>query len=174
MSTRRAVSGWHARAGGKVLADSAEVRQRSGRQRGRKHLFVLPVCGAEGRQHAYLRGTSLAWALLGAQATVAAVATFVVWVVSGRAAAVAALFGGVVAVAPSAWFTIAVYLRADRFEPAQILGAIYRAEMGKLILTGALFWVGALLFGNHFAPLIITCMACLSMNWVMLAVAKID
>lgn len=156
------------------MVDAAEVRQRSCRQRGRKHLCVLPVCRAEVRHDAYLRGKSLAWALLGAQVAAAAVATFMVWVVSGRAAAVAALFGGVVAVAPSAWFTITVYLRADRFKPAQILGAIYRAEMGKLILTGALFWAGALLFGNHFAPLMFTCMACLSMNWVMLAVAKFD
>ena len=133
-----------------------------------------PVCCAKGRHQARLRGRSLAWALLGAQIAAAVVATFVVWGVRGRAAAIAALFGGVVAVAPTAWFAITVYPRADRFKPAQILGAIYRAELGKLILTASLFWVGALLFGNHFAPLMITCMACLSMNWVMLAVAKID
>lgn len=135
---------------------------------------MLRVRCAEGRRQVRLRGKTLAWALVGAQIATAVVATFAVWVVRGRAAAIAALFGGVVAVAPSAWFAITVYARAERFKPAQILGAIYRAEAGKLVLTASLFWIGALLFGGHFAPLMITCMACLAMNWVMLAVAKFD
>jgi len=41
-----------------------------------------------------------------------------------------------------------------------------------LLLTAFLFFIGARLFGEHFAPLMLTCMACLAMNWVMLAVAK--
>jgi len=133
---------------------------------------MLPVYCAEGRHQVRLRGTSLAWALLDAQIATAVVATFVVWIVHGRAAAIAALFGGVVAVAPTGWFAITVYPRANRFKPAEILGAMYRAEVGKLVLTAALFWIGALLFGNHFAPLMMTCMACLAMNWMLLAITK--
>jgi hypothetical protein len=35
-----------------------------------------------------------------------------------------------------------------------------------------LFWIGALLFGRNFAPLIITSCACIAMNWVMVAVTR--
>ena len=54
----------------------------------------------------------------------------------------------------------------------EVLGAFYRAEVGKLFLTLLLFLLGARWFGEHFAPLMLTCVACLAMNWVMLAVAK--
>jgi hypothetical protein len=35
-----------------------------------------------------------------------------------------------------------------------------------------MFWIGAVLFGQHFAPLIITAIACLLANWVMVAVTR--
>ena len=121
-----------------------------------------------------LRGRSLAWTLLGAQSATAVVAALVAWGIRDRETAVAALFGGGVAVAPTAWFAVKVYPRARRLKPAEILGAMYRAELGKLVLTAALFWLGALLFGSHFGALMIACMACLSMNWLMVAVTRFD
>jgi F0F1-type ATP synthase assembly protein I len=119
-----------------------------------------------------LRGGSTAWALVGAQALTAAIAAMVVWIGWGHAAALAALFGGLVVVLPTVYFAAKVHLRAGQATAAEVLGAFYRAEVGKLILTAFLFWIGALLFGRYFAPLIITSFACLAMNWVMVAVTR--
>ena len=117
------------------------------------------------------RGRSTAWALVSAQALTAAIAAVIVWIGWGPAAALAACFGGVVVIAPTIYFAAKVGMRAGS-NAAEVLGAFYRAEVGKLILTALLFWIGALLFGSHFAQLMITCIACLAMNWVMLAVTK--
>lgn len=121
-----------------------------------------------------LRGGSLAWGLCGAQAITATVATVVVWIVWGHQAALAALFGGVVAIVPTLYFAAKIYLRAGGATAAEVLGAFYRAEVGKLILTALLFVIGAKMFGQHFAPLIITCLACLAMNWVMVWLSRAD
>ncbi len=119
-----------------------------------------------------LRGVALALNLCGAQIATAAIAATLIGLFWGRAAAAAALFGGAVAIVPTAYFTVRLYLRRGGSSGAETLGAFYRAETGKLLLTVFLFWLGALLFGNHFAALMITCAACLSMNWLMLAVTK--
>jgi F0F1-type ATP synthase assembly protein I len=121
-----------------------------------------------------LRGRSMAWALLGAQTTTTVIAALVVWAVRGESAAIAALFGGVVAIAPAAWFAVKMYPRHASYKAAEVLGATYRAEVGKLILTASLFWIGVMLFRTQFAPLMLTCIACLSMNWLMLAVARFN
>jgi F0F1-type ATP synthase assembly protein I len=118
------------------------------------------------------RGRSTAWALISAQALTAAIAAVIVLIGWGPAAALAACFGCLVVIAPTIYFAAKVGMRADRSNAAEVLGAFYRAEVGKLILTALLFWIGALLFGPYFAPLMITCIACLAMNWVMLAVTK--
>ena len=119
-----------------------------------------------------LRGGSTAWALVGAQTLTAAVAGVVVLIGWGRTAALAALFGGSAVIAPSVYFAAKVRLRAGGATAAEVLGAFYRAEVGKLILTALMFWIGALLFGPYFAPLILTSIACLAMNWVMVAVTR--
>jgi ATP synthase protein I len=119
-----------------------------------------------------LRGVSPAWRLCAAQLVTAALAMIVAWVVSGTDAAMAALFGGMVAVVPAVFFAIRVGLRRGTSEAKDVLGAFYQAELGKLLLTAFLFFIGARMFGKHFAPLMLTCVACLAMNWVMLAVAK--
>jgi ATP synthase protein I len=118
------------------------------------------------------RGRSTAWALVSAQALTAGIAAVIVLIGWGPAAALAACFGGVVVIAPTVYFAAKVGMGTGRANAAEVLGAFYRAEVGKLILTVLLFWIGALLFGRYFAPLMITCIACLAMNWVMLAVTK--
>jgi len=121
-----------------------------------------------------LRGGSLGWGLCAAQAITTVIAGVVVWAAWGSAAARAALFGGVIAIVPTLYFAAKIYLRSGGATAAEVLGAFYRAEVGKLVLTALLFWIGALMFGQHFAPLIITCMACLAMNWVMLGLTRAD
>ena len=109
-----------------------------------------------------------------AQVITTAFGVVIAWGVSGGAAAAAARFGGMVAILPALYFAVRIGLRRDSTQAKEILGVFYRAELGKLLLTALLFFIGALLFGKHFAPLMLTCVACLAMNWVMLAVAKVD
>jgi F0F1-type ATP synthase assembly protein I len=119
-----------------------------------------------------VRGGSTASALLGGQALTAAVAGLAVWIGWGPAAALAAMFGGIVVILPTLYVAAKVYLRAGTPTAAEVLGTFYRAEAMKLVLTALLFWIGAKWFGQHFAPLILTSIACLAMNWVMVAVTK--
>jgi ATP synthase protein I len=118
------------------------------------------------------RGGSAALALLGAQALTAAIAAAFAWIGWGHRAALAACFGGIAVIAPTIYFAAKVRLRAGAASAGEVLGAFYRAEVGKLVLTALFFWIGAVLFGPQFAALIITSVACLAMNWVMLAVTR--
>ena len=117
-------------------------------------------------------GGSLAWSLCIAQSLVAIAGAAVTWIFAGAAAACAALFGGVIALVPGIYFALRVFVRKRDAGARDLLGAFYRAEVGKLILTALLFWIGAVRFGSHFAALMITFVACLVMNWIMLAVAR--
>jgi F0F1-type ATP synthase assembly protein I len=127
---------------------------------------------AERKDRVLVRGGRTAWALLGGQALTAAVAGLVVWIGWGAQASLAALFGGFVVILPTLYFAAKVTLRAGGATAAEVLGTFYRAEVVKLILTALLFWIGAKWFGQHFAPLILTTIACLAVNWVMVAVTK--
>src|SRR5512132_1423623 len=82
-----------------------------------------------------VRGGSTAWALVGGQALTAAVAGLVVWIGWGAAAALAAMFGGIVVILPTLYFAAKVYLRAGNATAAEVLGTFYRAEAMKLVLT---------------------------------------
>ncbi len=93
------------------------------------------------------------------------------WLRSPGAAA-AALFGGAVVVLPTAWFALAVLVRGVQVMPHKAPGVFYRAEVIKLILMALGFLLGALWFGDRFAPLIVTSMACMAVNWVMLATGR--
>jgi ATP synthase protein I len=119
-----------------------------------------------------VRSGSAAWALVGGQAVTAAVAGIVALIGAGPAASLAAMFGGLVVILPTLYFAAKVYLRAQQATAAEVLGTFYRAEAMKLVLTVVLFGVGAKWFGQHFAALILTTIACLAVNWVMVAVTK--
>ncbi len=118
------------------------------------------------------RAGSTAWALVGGQTLTAAIAGLVVWIGWGPTASLAAMFGGSVVILPTLYFAAKVYLGAGATTAADVLGTFYRAETAKLVLTAVLFWIGAKWFGQHFAPLILTTIACLAVNWVMVAVTK--
>lgn len=90
----------------------------------------------------------------------------------GPDAALAALFGGLVVIVPTAWFALAVLVRGAVVMPHKLLGVVYRAEVAKLILMALGFMLGALWFGDRFAALIITSAVCMAVNWMMLAVGR--
>lgn len=111
-------------------------------------------------------------ALATSQIATTAVGIAVAAAVGGRGAALAALFGGLVVVLPTLYFALRMRLRQGGTDAKQALGELYRAELGKLLLTALMFAVGALIFGRHYAALMLTCVACLAMNWVVLAFAR--
>ena len=121
-----------------------------------------------------LHGVSLAWVLCAAQAATTTIAVIIVAAIWGKSAAAAALFGGIVVVVPALYFAFRVHPRRGATQAKEVLGTFYRAELGKMLLTALLFFIGARWFGAHFAPLMLTCVACLAMNWLVLAFAAID
>lgn len=125
-------------------------------------------------QRIHLRGISLAWALCGIQALISVIVAGVVAVGLNKAAAFAALFGGMIAIVPNLYMARKVYARRDGDEPKVMLGRFYSAEIGKYALTAMLFFVGVSLFVEQFLPLICTYIACLMAYWVVMAVARID
>lgn len=113
--------------------------------------------------------------LLGAiQAATTAACAVVAWIAGGRDAAMAAAFGGLVVLLPGLYFAARFKLQPGEAGAKQALGALYRAEVGKLLLTVVLFVVGALVFGRHYAALMLTAVACLAANWVVLALARFE
>lgn len=118
------------------------------------------------------RGRSPAAALVGAQAITAVIAAAIAWIGSGPNAAMAAMFGGATIIVPTLYFAVKVHLRTGAVTAAEVLGVFYRAEVVKLILSALLFWIGALLYGRYFAPLMLTAIACLAMNWIIVAVTQ--
>ncbi|MEO8160895.1 MAG: ATP synthase subunit I [Arenimonas sp.] len=95
-------------------------------------------------------------------------------VFGGAGEASAAFFGGLAVLVPSLWFAARMRASSGTTDARKALGALYVAEVGKLVLVALLLLVGALVFGKHYAALMLTCMACLAMNWVVLAVARFD
>jgi ATP synthase protein I len=131
--------------------------------------FLMPRAGGATLDS---RNASPATVLAFAQIATTAIAVVATAVKAGRGAAMAALFGGLVVVLPTLYFAVRMRLRRDVMDAKQALGELYRAELGKLLLTGLMFIVGALIFGKHYAALMLTCVACLAMNWVVLAFAR--
>lgn len=110
--------------------------------------------------------------LLGAiQAAITVACALAAFVAGGRAAAMAAVFGGLVVFVPGLYFAARSRLRPGEAGAKDALGAVYRAEVGKLALTVVFFVVGALVFGQHYAALMLTTVACLAANWIVLAMA---
>jgi F0F1-type ATP synthase assembly protein I len=103
-----------------------------------------------------------------------AVCVAVAAAIGGRGEATAALFGGLAVFLPSLWFWRRAQKSSGTTDAKQALGALYVAEVGKLVLVGFMLYVGALVFKAHYLALMLTCMACLAMNWVLLAVARFD
>ena len=121
----------------------------------------------------HLRGISLAWSVIALQMGIGVVAGIVMGVWRGGEEAGAALFGAVVVALPNVYFALRFYLRNKGADAQTVLGAMYRAEVGKLLLTGVLFFVAVRVFPTQFAPLILCSIACLLVPWLML-LARID
>lgn len=88
--------------------------------------------------------------------TQAAVATLVavIWLVFlGYEAAVAALFGGLIGVVTNLYFATRSFALGPGATAQQMLQAMFRAEMVKLLLSALLFALAAKFFSEHFLAL---------------------
>jgi len=90
------------------------------------------------------------------------------WAIGGLDAALAALVGGVASALFSLQFAVRMFARGSEASPAELLGAMYRAEGFKLLMAAVLFIVAAKFFGHVFVPLVTTYMATLLVFWVAL------
>lgn len=94
------------------------------------------------------------------------------WLFQDARAGAAAGFGGLVVLLPTLYVAVVVFVRGARATGQQALGVFYRAAAGKWVLTALLFVLGVLWFGDNFAPLMLGSMACLVVNWLMLAITS--
>ena len=115
-----------------------------------------------------LRGAAIARAVCLVQLGILALSALLTGGVWGRPQAIAAMYGGLVALIPTAWFAFRVFGRRTQ-DPRQMVGAFYQGEIGKFALTALLFGLGAVLFAKYFVALMLTYVACLLAYWLVLA-----
>ena len=116
-----------------------------------------------------LRGAAIARAVCLVQLGMLVIAASVTGAIWGRTQAIAALYGGLVALIPTAYFAYRVFARRKTQDPGQMLAAFYLGEFGKLGLTAVMFWLGVALFAKQFLALMVTYAACLLAYWLVLA-----
>ena len=115
-----------------------------------------------------LRGAAIARAVCLVQLGILALSALLTGGVWGRPQAIAAMYGGLVALIPTAWFAFRVFGRKAQ-DPRQMVGVFYQGEIGKFALTALLFGLGAVLFAQQFLALMLTYVACLLAYWLVLA-----
>ena len=115
-----------------------------------------------------LRGAAIARAVCLVQLGILALSVLLTGGMWGRSQAIAAMYGGLVALIPTAWFAFRVFGRRTQ-DPQQMVGAFYQGEIGKFALTALLFGLGARLFAQQFLALMVTYVACLLAYWLVLA-----
>ena len=126
------------------------------------------------RKRIHLRGARLAWAVLSIQGLISLGIALIVMGVFGRTAALASIYGGLVAIIPTAFFALRVYLRRPDASPRDFVGGIYRGEFGKFVLTALMFVGGVIWFGNQFLFVLCGYVACIVAYPVVMATARID
>lgn len=116
-----------------------------------------------------LRGAAIARAVCLVQTAILAIASVFAGWFWGRPQAIAAVYGGLVALVPTVYFAVRVFAKRNAQDPKMAASAVYVGEIGKLVLTALLFWIGVVLFAKQFLALIATYAACLLAYWLVLA-----
>jgi ATP synthase protein I len=114
----------------------------------------------------------LAWAVFAAQIGIGLIMAAVFGVMNGSDAAIAALFGALVAALPGLWMALWLLPRRRQVDASKMARAFYMGEFGKLGLTAGLFLGAALLFGQHFLEVLVTYVACLACYWLALILTR--
>lgn len=98
---------------------------------------------------------------------IGAAALLAVW--WGRAQALPALYGGAIALLPTLYFARRVFAQREGAAPEDVVGAMFRGEMGKFALTAVMFALGVKFFAAQFPALLIAYTACLMAYWLVMA-----
>lgn len=112
------------------------------------------------------RGMALAKKLYRLQLLVGAVAIMITLATAGMVAAQAAVIGVVAAVAPPVYFARRALRQDADATPRDILGTVYKGEIGKIVLTAALFGVGVAFYAQHVISLLLPYIGCVVSYWV--------
>ncbi|NKF20772.1 ATP synthase subunit I [Solimonas marina] len=116
-----------------------------------------------------MSGSSAARSVCLAQLVITALAVLVCAAFFGKSHAIAAAWGGLTAVLPTFYFAWRAFAQRPREGAAEVVGAMYQGEIGKIALTAVLFWFGVMLFAKQFLPLLGTFVACQAAYWLALA-----
>lgn len=92
----------------------------------------------------------------------------------GMSYAIASLWGGLTAILPTLYFAWRALVRRPQETPADVVGAVFRGEIGKIALTAVLFWFGVMLFAGQFLALLVTFAACQLAWWLVVARVGFD
>lgn len=92
----------------------------------------------------------------------------------GVPSAIASLWGGLTAVVPTVYFAWRALARRPQETPADVVGAMFRGEIGRIALTAVLFWFGVMLFAGQFLALLVTFAVCQLAWWLVLARVGFD
>lgn len=126
------------------------------------------------RKQFHLRGARLAWAVGLIQGLISLGIALIVTLLVDVGAALAALYGGLVAIIPTAFFALRVYLRRPDASARELVGGVYRGEAGKFVLTVLMFVGGVIWFGDRFLYVLCGYIGCIAAYPVVMATARID
>ncbi len=88
-----------------------------------------------------VQGLGLFRGLLMAQLITAFVVSMLALLVGGTSVALAALWGGTICILAHAWAGFQLWLHPGNRKPARRASSGIRAEIGKIVITLALFWL---------------------------------
>lgn len=122
-----------------------------------------------------VRGKTVAVTVCLIQVSISLAAAMVAGAKGGEQHAMAALYGGLVAIVPAAYMALRMF-RAPPADaaPATFAIAFYRGEMGKMVLTALLFWLGVVLFAGEFLSLMSSYIASLFAYWLVMATMRLE
>lgn len=90
----------------------------------------------------------------------------------GREAALASAIGMIAVVLPGWYFARRALGTMSGARPRERLGALYKGEIGKWVLTVSLLLVAVHQVPRQMPILMMTYIACVALHWAMLAVKK--
>jgi ATP synthase protein I len=114
-------------------------------------------------------GAGLARSVCLAQLAIAGIVALTIALIWNRAQAAAALYGGAAACVPTLYFALRVFWRRAGETPNEVVGAIFRGEIGKFALTAVMFAIGVKVFAAQFPALLAAYTACLLAYWIVMA-----
>ncbi len=121
-----------------------------------------------------MKGAEVAKAVCMAQVAITVLITAAVAVGWGRIQAMAAFYGGAIAWIPATYMAIRMFAGATNKSPQEVVGAMFRGEIGKFALTAVMFAIGVKLFAAQFLALLAAYITCFLAYWAVMARASFE